>query len=567
MKNLIGFFLKIVSVFSIFFIIFSSPVNASSLSTSSSLQYLIKDDGKTEYSVTINIKNTSKLPSVVNYYNVFLPFEKSSDIKVVGNKKNLDFTKHEQKTGVEIVADLDRYVIGAKQEYVLKISGIFNPEIGKGWEYVKLPTKIADLNIKSALVKYSTSKPKPSWFSDSRAKYSTDTNNRIVTIENPTDSEISFMFGDTQTYKFEINKTYINYDSQEKIYDIILPKTQYNQLFIISQISPLPEFVKIDEDKNILLGIKVKEYGQEEVVVSGYIQMVENEEPQLTNIFEDSTGYWMLSDQKEIARLNQYLKGDTSNLPEKLNAYVISRLQMKELNKDSIENILRGGVPLALKRTSRAIPEDYSDLLIALFRYFKIPSRMVFGYIPISSIYTSNGFYHSWVEYYDTDFKSWKSLDPALEDILDINFQRADFKDHIALITRETNAITPKFPYFNQEELSIYPSLDELQYIFDVTEHNGIVKNEGNGIVIIKTRNTSGTLLPNQEIEIQESGDVLISDLVGDEKRIEIDNEVFEISSINIFVELLLFTAFLGIIVVIVWVYGRMKKVWKPTQR
>ena len=565
MKNLIGYLLLTLLLFSFFSTHSFASANVTSYAN---LRFTINQKDIDTVSSTIVISNKSNLPAVVNSYSIFLPFSNVTNLKVGTKNSNFQFSSYDKTSGKQLVINFNNKVIDAKGNYQFDIS--FNTTFDKdsNWGYLKLPIKFGNLTSNQVIVSYPEEKPKPAYISEDKTAIKTSLGSNVVTITNPQNSYLSILFGQTPTYSFELKKNYINYALTSEIYDLILPSSFDKQTFVIENVSPSPEYIKSDNDSNIILGFKVEAEKQINIRILGFVVKDQSIKLKTNKLVEDNIGYWTLSNQKEIARVKSYISanGYEKNVPEGLTRYIIDNFEIEKLNTTSLENVLRGGVNVAIERKANAIVEDYADCLIAYLRYYGYNARMLIGYIPNSSIYSQTGFFSSWVEYYDETKADWILLDPA---IIDVNNMQSEVNqnDRIPIIIRETNPIIPKLQYFKSDEINITPISSIITPLFKYSLVSNNITNTGNTILEVKTVEKNTYLLPGSTENISTNNEnITVSDLVN--KNI---NEKVSISSENnktnnaILSELIFFTAFSVTLLLLSIIYSRLKVKWKST--
>ena len=198
-----------------------------------------------------------------------------------------------------------------------------------------------------------------------------------------------------------------------------------------------------------------------------------------TNPFEiqpniENISLWEINNASLTRHINRYLKSngmeisDTFSdikelktteeralLYQNLYRYVIENLQPNIQSVGSLSGSDRLGGQEVLVNQNLSTSEDYIDSIVSLYRYFKIPARFVIGYITGISNYDSNGIYHYWAEYYDSDKKNWVIVEPFFEDYSKTSLYGKDMKEHVTLIYRYSNPYTPKLNFFSEEDFKI----------------------------------------------------------------------------------------------------------------
>ena len=80
---------------------------------------------------------------------------------------------------------------------------------------------------------------------------------------------------------------------------------------------------------------------------------------------------------------------------------------------------------------------------------------MVVGYVSNISGYTSDGFYHHWVTYYDQDKQKWVEADPFLEEYTKNSLFENPFNDHITILTRGKSPLSPTITFFSPNDFTV----------------------------------------------------------------------------------------------------------------
>jgi len=184
-------------------------------------------------------------------------------------------------------------------------------------------------------------------------------------------------------------------------------------------------------------------------------------------------GYWNLTNSSEYKRINTFITKKGLNLPEDVTSVNVLENSQKELlykylyqytiqkldyNRDlqlGITEQTRVGVNALVDNPSSSSPIDYADFLVALYRGYDIPARMVVGYVSNISGFTSDGFFHYWVEYYDSILKAWITLDPYLEDYSKKSLYQSNFADHLVIIRRGKSPLAPNLTFYEANDFLV----------------------------------------------------------------------------------------------------------------
>ena len=560
MKNFLGFLVTTVLLFNYF----SSSSFAAGIDTTSTIDYTFTQDNVFKTNFNINFKNNAKSQTVLNYYTIFLPFDGMSDISVISNDKKLTTTVYKQKDGTELIINFKNYVLSSKKSVSFDISFNSISKVDTNWGYAKLLSKIDGLKINKVTFNYPNNKPDISFADGASLKKITSGNFEFTAIKKPS---ITVNFGNPITFEYRINKNYINDSDVPTIHEITLPQTNNSQQLILSSISPSFTTSRIDNDNNIILGFLIEPKAQQVIEINGYIIKKEFNYQSKYNTWDINTlGYWNITNQFEKLRLSEYLKATKQVItPLSLSNYVVNRLKLQEgssVNSNiSFENVLRAGADVAIERRNSAIPEDYVDLLIALLRENSIPSRMVLGYISKSSPFSSDGGFHSWVEYYDLTQKKWFALDPSISEIFQID-QTSEFdtNNYIGLLIRSENSNSPKLPFLKNSDLLITPVSTSISPTFLIEKNRNEIKNSGNVPVYYMNSDTKKIIFPNQSEKIELSGKVVFNTLYGETKEIDIEmSEIVSQSSTNLISETILFLSFVLLLIFLNIIYVKLK--------
>jgi hypothetical protein len=416
----------------------------------------------------------SDTPRVISYYTAIVPLERVRvECKNLSSKKEIECTTFNRGSSTEILINLNNSVV--QPDIPINISLTYSTETLEKSSY-NILSEIHEIKTTSVLIRYPKEKGEPLWTSDPIQNIKTVGPNYEISINNPTHTNISLLFGQQLLYKFDINKVFSNsLDDQNQTFEIYVPSDTSTQIVIWEEIDPLPDSTLKDEDGNYLFKYIVPPDETLNCKISGYIQKIESLEYEdaVKNFLVHKTGYWSINDNAEFKRVNTFLQkrglkieNDFDDI-EKLEStqqelfykyiyeYVLERLNYPEDVTLGITNQARLGANTLVDTPNNASPLDYVDFYIALLRRYNVPSRLVVGYISNISGYTSDGFYHHWVEYLDMSAKKWQTADPFLDEYFSKNLFGSAFLDHLAVVRRGKSAVAPKMSFFQETDFVV----------------------------------------------------------------------------------------------------------------
>ncbi|MBP6976099.1 transglutaminase domain-containing protein [Candidatus Dojkabacteria bacterium] len=474
MRNLNGFLNKTLLIFSIPFLLLSlffktNTLAQTDISASSSFYHIW--DGESLDTTIYLVLSTQSSSTVITYYTVTIPqADITPKIFSINRNKELEPTIHRTKDDTSLVIDLEQTPIYPDRPLTLKIT--YTTKLTE--ETPSLLSSVVDTQTKDFFFTYPTSKGDVSWSSSPVIKTERKGDSTQIQTETPNGNFVKVTFGSDIVYKFVISKTITNLENDIRVSEILLPVNNNYQNILIDKITPLPDKAYKDIDNNYILQYSVAPQSNLSITVDGYIFMKSS-----TNPFEiqpniENISLWEINNASLTRHINRYLKSngmeisDTFSdikelktteeralLYQNLYRYVIENLQPNIQSVGSLSGSDRLGGQEVLVNQNLSTSEDYIDSIVSLYRYFKIPARFVIGYITGISNYDSNGIYHYWAEYYDSDKKNWVIVEPFFEDYSKTSLYGKDMKEHVTLIYRYSNPYTPKLNFFSEEDFKI----------------------------------------------------------------------------------------------------------------
>lgn len=449
-------FLKFFNLLIVLFLtvlVFPVPANAAGeFSTSYNITYSVSEDGTTEVTENIILKNlTDKFfPSS---FSVTLPGTEVTEIIATDKQGNLETqtTRDGPNTKVTISFS-NQQVIGVNKEYPwtlkFKDRGIAR-NLGKVWN-VNIPKISQQTQVENLTLTLSVPtsfddpdfiSPQPGRVTESGGKINLNfTKNELLT------SGISAIFGNSLSFEFE-NSYFLNNNSIfPKYFNAVIPGNSAYQKVYIESINPRPENVSKDELGNTLAVFKVNSNQQYEVKVKGNIKTFLNSQQKDILNEDDKSFYlreaefWDNNNPNIRTKLLEILENQNlANDFEKarlIDKYVSNFLQF-DTTRIEKNDFIRFGSITALNNPEKAMSAEFVDLETALLRAANIPTRQVIGFA-LKGGYSKPFSYqnqnlHTWLEFY-TPNTGWLTTDPAWENTT----QGADFfafndLNHLAL--------------------------------------------------------------------------------------------------------------------------------------
>jgi transglutaminase-like putative cysteine protease len=256
---------------------------------------------------------------------------------------------------------------------------------------------------------------------------------------------ISLAFGQQQNYAFTLNYHIKNDQLFPVTTEIALPPTTNYQDIAISNITPKPTNVVLDNDGNWLA--KYNLYPSQKITVT----VVGNSSVYLTPKKETLTdaqrkqytqqdAYWDQND--KIKQLAKDLK-----TPKAIYDYVIGHLHYDFSRVAGKQERL--GAATVLENPNSAVCLEFTDLFVAIARSAGIPAREIDGYAftenmterPLSLV---KDILHAWPEYYDDAQGTWIMVDPTWGNTTKGTdyFNVLDF-DHLAFVVKGAKSSYP----------------------------------------------------------------------------------------------------------------------------
>ncbi len=482
MRGLIGYLKKILFLSSILALTLSL---AQKTSAAEPFQIYTSFEHKIEsknISTEAILQIRSDSPRVISYYTASIP-QKNLDILcyLVKTNKRINCTTFHRGSNTDVLLELNNAVV--KKDAPLEVMLRYKVS-NESSNAFNISSKILDTTTSSALIQYPKTIGEPLWTSDPLSSIKAVKDSYQILINKPIHPTISILFGEKVSYKFSISRNLQNTTEENQTFElIVLPDTK-DQTVIWTDISPLPNSAVLDENGNYVFKYIVPPSQSMECKIDGYVEKIISEEKEKgADHLTKPTGYWNIVNSSEWIRVQTYMKRHNLNIlkdfddieslktEEKeifykaLYKYVVEKLNFNKNLTLGIETTARLGANILTESALESAPIDYADFYIALLRHYKIPSRMVIGYVSEISGYTADGFYHYWVEYYDSTLSKWVTADPFLSDYLNKDLFKSDFFDHITVLKRGKSSVSPNITFYSENDFKVEFSPSEKEDI------------------------------------------------------------------------------------------------------
>ncbi len=427
-------FLAVLILTVLFLFISSSTEAANEFSTSYDITYSVSEDGNTEVTEIVKLKNlTDKFfPSS---FSITLPGTDISDLAASDTQGALEVRSTQENSNTKVIVNFsNQQIIGLNKEYTwtLKFKDrSIARNLGKIWN-INLPkisqqTQVESLNL-NLLVPTSFSdpdfiSPKPNRITESGGKINLNFNqNELLT------SGISAIFGSDLGFEFQTSYILSNDGIFPKYVNVVIPGSSAYQKAYIQTIEPRPENTVKDEIGNTLAIFKVNPRQEYEVKVKGNLKtfLKSQKKDVLTEaeraFYTKESKYWDKNNPNIKAKLSEILQdkenqADDFDKARLIDKYVSNFLQF-DYSRIEKNDFVRFGSITALNNPEKALASEFVDLETALLRASNIPTRQVIGFALKSGngkpLSFSNQNLHTWLEFYDPN-QGWVISDPTWE--------------------------------------------------------------------------------------------------------------------------------------------------------
>lgn len=515
------------AIFTVFLSIvsFDNLVNkvnsASTVTIETSAFYYLDEDGK--LLGTISYTFSSDDLKILSHYNTKLPFVGLSNISVNGIDGTKTYTLFENKYSTDIDIQLDQQKITNDNNYEVQLSFRDDDFLANGRSSFTFPVALENsLEKKFTLELHKNwSKAQVSGLDSGIHQRLGQSGNLRISIDKPDETaQIYVLLGDTISYEYDISQTLSNVSDNPRFVEIPLPFSDSNSISTIDAISPTDFITRTDSDGNVLLGYTIDPNKSLDITTSGELSLIQENEVKQLDASEllnylGVNDYWDISDETKILLDSQYnysnqeilttsltsTSAEITHLLDVINTILDDKVTIN--NVDTTDNA--SGLNIAASRyTAQQALEsgsisalNYSDIVLAIFREYNIPSRQVVGYVTNVAGELSDGFVHSWAQYWTTD-KGWMIFDPAYHELTGSSGNSQNIIDHIPLIVRSQNPLKPNTGILQNGSINIAFTnvISSVVNRADINFESQERKiNETNGIIVVNVSNTGNTII------------------------------------------------------------------------
>lgn len=429
----------------------------------------------TELTVTLQTDDVR----VLSIYTASILAKDITPTCTLGDGSKIDCNSYKRASVTDVQMDLKNRVVGPESPIILHFK--YSLPI-QNYLSFNFPSSLLDAKTTEVKILYPKSMGDYSWVSEAVTSKETVGDKYSIVFKKPIQEKISLFFSKDIQYEFKINRLFSNQTEQEpQTFELVVPTDTHTQNIVWGEISPLPTSAIMDKDGNYIFKYVVPAKESIDCKISGFIQKKQKnyEDEEIEPFLSKKVGYWDMTDSTEIKRVFEFMRQKGLDINENvedvslfkksqrelfykyLYQYVIYRLDFEENIALGVGNETRLGAIQIAKKGTKFTPVDYADFYISLLRYFGIPSRVVLGYVSNIVGYTTDGFYHYWVEYYDSDKKQWISVDPFLEEYSKQPLFGTNFEDHIEIIKRGYSPLAPTLTFYTSNDFQVNLNIEE----------------------------------------------------------------------------------------------------------
>ena len=431
--------------------------------------YEINPNGETKVTQNITIEN--KLKDVIaKNYSLSINQMNIYDIKASNDKEVLDseITQDQKSASIKVIFEDEIIGEGRKNKFKIEFkSKDIATKVGEVWN-INFP----NIQLSESTKEYTVTLKVPASFGPEifiapQADETKKENNFSIykfyknTVEN---MGITASFGKYQTLNFQLKYQLENTSNFTAYQEVAIPsdiKDMQNVAY--TDFSPKPEFLKKDQDGNLIGTYKINPKQNLNITVTGSARILgkqinpsfggefEDIQKDLINKYTNDDKFWEVTDPKILEISKNLFNKDISVSENAKLAYNYVTKNLK-YNFDIVKNdfIPRSGAAKALSTEGRWGCMEFTDSFIALTRAMGIPSREINGYAfatdnkatPISINLKGGDLLHSWAEFFDPNF-GWIPVDPTWGATSGVDYFTKLDTNHFAFVIKGIDSESP----------------------------------------------------------------------------------------------------------------------------
>lgn len=426
------------------FFLFKVPSFAvSDFSINENIEYLLNNSGQATVTHQINITNNFS-QIYPNEYQIQIQGLPITDLSATDDGGNILTSFTNQNDNSLIKLKFNHPKVGKDQitsfKLIYRIADLAKHK-GKTWE-ISLP-QLNDSSLGNTQIKIiAPSEFGALSFASIPIKFQESLTQNTITFQNNSHAKILIILGDYQLFDFKLNY-FLKNDSSNTIFsEIALIPDTYSQSVFYQSISPPPLSINIDQDGNWIGKYQLKGGEELNITAIGQVKTGPHLPSQISNLhsYLQAQTFWPVND-PQIQEISKNL-----NTPRSIYDYVVNTLNY---NYDRINSANRLGAISAIIDPNNSLCTEFTDLFVTIARSKGIASREIEGFAysnnpKIKPTNLQSDVLHAWPEYYDSNSKAWKAIDPTWGKTTNgIDYFSDLDLNHITFVTHGLNSQNP----------------------------------------------------------------------------------------------------------------------------
>ena len=403
---------------SLFYLLASAPkaIGASEFTTTFHSLYTVSSSGTTSVVHTISLKNNLSHIYATDY-SIATSGDNLKNITTSDESGEITSNTTIQNGLTTIHLKIDRPAIGKDQIKTLTLAYQTDDVVEKIGDTVTINiprlSRANEAGEYTRVVRVEGVEDTPALIYPPQSKTEPDGNYTSYTFVGHQNESLTLLFGRSVTYKLNLTYELKNKELSSADSELALPPDTGYQQVQISNLSPPPSTIQLDDSGNWLARYSLRP--QEKLLVTAELLITVYpvptlHDPSVTNLQKTShSKYWDTST-SHIVDLADRLK-----TPANIYEYLVSNFTY---NFAGITTSTRKGALAAITSPSLVLCTEFTDAFLSLARANNIPSREIngYGYTKNNTLQPQNtetDILHSWPEFYHSDQQQWIQVDPT----------------------------------------------------------------------------------------------------------------------------------------------------------